>query len=78
MVNRIEAGRPGRLTISVEPRIPAVCRDRIAVGTCFKLSERINSPNPGIIRVHAATVASGVKSRGAGPVPPVVNINAHF
>ena len=39
MVIRIEAGRPGRLTISVEPRIPAVWRDRIAVGTCFKLSE---------------------------------------
>ena len=58
--------------------MPAVCRDRIAVGTCFRLSARIISPNPGISRVHAATVASGVKSRGAGPVPPVVKINAQL
>jgi len=28
--------------------------------------------HPGIIRSHTACVASGVMSRGAGPVPPVV------
>src|SRR5512139_690718 len=78
ILTRIEAGRPGRLTIRLEPRMPATWRDRIAVGTCFKLAERIISPNPGISRVHAAIVASGVKSRGAGPVPPVVKINKHF
>jgi hypothetical protein len=77
MLVRIEAGRPGKLTIRLDARMPAVWRDRIAVGTCFKLSERISSPNPGISRVHAATVASGVRSRDAGPVPPVVKINAH-
>ena len=68
MVIRMEAGRPGRLTISVDPRMPAVWRDKIAVGTCFKLSMRISSPKPGISRVQAAIVPSGVRSRGAGPV----------
>lgn len=58
MLTRIDAGRPGRLTINVDPRMPAVCRDRIAVSTCFRLSVRISSPNPGISRGHAAMVAS--------------------
>lgn len=77
MLTRIESGRPGRLTMSVDPRMPAVWRDRIPVGTCFKLSDRINSPKPGISLVHAATVPSGVRSRRAGPVPPVVKTSAH-
>jgi hypothetical protein len=48
-------------------------RDRIAVGT--KASEicRICSPKPGMILCATASVASGVTSRGAGPVPPVVS-----
>ena len=65
-------GRPGRLTMSVFPRMPAVWRERMAVGTCFKDAARISSPNPGSSFVQTAAVASGVTSRGAGPVPPVV------
>jgi hypothetical protein len=34
---------------------------------------RICSPKPGISRVATASVASGVTSRRAGPVPPVVS-----
>ena len=67
------AGRPGRLTISVVPRTPAVCRDRMAVGTASRLARRIASPKPGLSRVIAARGPSGVRSRGAGPVPPVVS-----
>ncbi len=43
------------------------------MGTYFRLTCRICSPNPGITLCATASVASGVTSRGAGPVPPVVN-----
>ena len=59
-------------------RIPALCLESIAVGTYFKLSKRISSPKPGIILSHTASVASGVTSRSAGPVPPLVTIKSHF
>ena len=67
-------GRPGRLTMSERPRMPAVWRERIAVGTLARLTCRINSPKPGIGFSTTSPVASGVTSRGAGPVPPVVTI----
>ena len=38
----------------------------------------MRSPNPSITRSAIASVASGVTSRGAGPVPPVVSTSAHF
>ena len=60
--------------ISVLPRMTAVCRDRMAVGTKCRLMARICSPKPGISRSATASVASGVTSRGVGPVPPVVRI----
>ena len=72
-VSWIDFGWPGRLTISAPPRITATWRDRIAVGTKFRLIWRIRSPNPGISLSAMASVASGVMSRGAGPVPPVVS-----
>lgn len=53
---------------------PAVCLDSTAVGTYFRLTALICSPYPGNIRSHTASVASGVTSRGAGPVPPVVTM----
>ncbi len=59
--------------ISACLRITATCRDRIAVGTNFRLSERICSPKPGMTLSAMASVASGVTSRRAGPVPPVVS-----
>jgi hypothetical protein len=45
----------------------------MAVGTYFRLTARICSPNPGMTLSATASVASGVTSRGAGPVPPVVS-----
>ena len=65
-------GRPGRFTTSAPPQTPAVCLERIAVGTCTSDTCRISSPNPGSILAQTCSVASGVTSRGAGPVPPVV------
>ena len=65
-------GLPGRLTISVRPRTPAIARDKIAVGTVAKLRIRIASPKPGSSFSSTSRVASGVTSRRAGPVPPVV------
>ena len=70
----MDLGCPGRLMMSVLPRMTAVCRDRMAVGTKFRLMARICSPKPGSSRSATARVASGVTSRGAGPVPPVVRI----
>ncbi len=66
-------GWPGKLRISARPRIAPTCRDRIAVGTYLRLTWRICSPNPGNTLWATASVASGVTSRGAGPVPPVVS-----
>ena len=74
MVSRIDFGLPGKLKIRQEPRIPAVWRERIAVGVYCNEMERICSPNPGIIRSTTRSVASGVTSRCAGPVPPVVTM----
>jgi hypothetical protein len=74
----IDFGFPGRFTISEDPLKPAVCLERIAVGTNFKDSALISSPNPGIILSHTASVASGVTSLKAGPVPPVVTTKQHF
>ena len=72
MVSRIDFGRPGRLKSRHDPRIPAVCLDRIAVGVYLSEIARICSPNPGINRSTTFSVAYGVTSRSAGPVPPVV------
>src|SRR5258706_4083719 len=52
--------------------ITATCLDRMAVGTKRRLMARICSPKPGMTLSATASVASGVTSRGAGPVPPVV------
>ncbi len=75
---RIAFGLPGKLIITVWFLMPAVCLDRMAVGTNCRLVLRINSPKPGIIFVHTASVASGVTSRSDGPVPPQVIIKQQF
>ena len=72
-VSAMDFGCPGRLTMSARPRMTAVWRDRMAVGTKRRLIWRICSPKPGITLSATASVASGVTSRGAGPVPPVVS-----
>ena len=53
--------------MKVDPRIPDVPRDRMAVGVLAKDASRIASSNPGVGRSTTALVASGVISRGAGP-----------
>ncbi len=72
-VSWIDLGWPGRLMIRLLSRMTAHWRDRIAVGTKRRLICRICSPKPGISLCATASVASGVTSRGAGPVPPVVS-----
>ena len=67
------AGEPGRLTTSVAPRRPATPRESSAWGVRVSASERIASAMPGASRSITVEVASGVTSRGAKPVPPVVN-----
>src|SRR5687767_1007788 len=76
--SRMALGLPGRLTINELPRIPAIWRDRIAVGTNLSDTARISSPKPSRILSQTASVASGVTSRLAGPVPPVVTTRQHF
>lgn len=71
------AGLPGRLMMSEPPRVPAICRDKMAVGTTLSEAARINSPKPARMRWHTCAVASGVTSRRDGPVPPVVNTSTH-
>ena len=63
---------PGRLTISVLPRIPETPRDRIARGVDARPAARRVSEIPGASRSITARVASGVTSRALNPVPPVV------
>src|SRR5271157_560106 len=63
---------PGRFTISLPLRTPATLRESAAVRVDFRPSARINSARPGTSFSRTARVASGVTSRGASPVPPVV------
>ena len=65
-------GDPGKLTIRVVPAIPAMPRESIAIGVFDAVSRRIASAIPGVSRRTTARVASGVLSRAAKPVPPVV------
>ena len=61
---------PGRLTINVFPRIPAVSLDNIAIGVTDKDPDIIACTNPGASLSKIFFVASGVTSRGENPVPP--------
>lgn len=71
-------GFPGRFRMRDFPRVPAVERERMAVGTFSKLRIRMASPKPGSSRSRTARVASGVLSRAEGPVPPVVRMSWQF
>ena len=73
----IATGFPGRLIIKVLPRVPAICLDRIAVGTVRSETILICSANPSKILSQTASVASGVTSLVVGPVPPVLRIRLH-
>ena len=64
---------PGRLMMSVRARTPASPRESAARGKVVSESNRMRSAIPGASRSSTARVASGVRSRGARPVPPVVS-----
>ena len=67
-------GLPGRQITSAESITAARLRERIALGVIFIDSIRITSPKPGNSRNAISRTASGVTSRVATPVPPVVRI----
>ena len=56
--------------------MPQTPRLSAAYGVCRAPSCRSSSARPGTSRVQTASVASGVMSRGASPVPPVVSTRA--
>ena len=74
--SRTAFGLPGRLTISVLPRMPLTARESMARGVMVMLWARIASAMPGASLSSTARVASGVTSRGAKPVPPVVKMTS--
>ena len=74
--SRQPPGDPGRFTISVAPRRPAMPRESSACGVRAMASARTASARPGVSRSTTDRVASGVTSRGANPVPPVVRTTA--
>src|SRR5581483_4090416 len=65
-------GDPGRFTIKTLPRVPATPRESAASGVERRPVARITSAKQGISRSITDRVASGVTSRKAIPVPPVV------
>lgn len=71
-------GLPGRFMINVLPRIPATARESIARSVTSRLRSRIASVIPGASRSHTSSVASGVTSLGANPVPPLVKTMSTF
>ena len=56
--------------------IPAADLDNMERSVYFMVSSLMASGIPGTIFSHTASVASGVTSLGAKPVPPVVTIRA--
>jgi len=69
-------GLPGRLMIRDRPRMPATAREIMACGVTFMLEALMASAIPGISLSRTFSVASGVRSRGLTPVPPVVKIRS--
>lgn len=67
-------GLPGKFKISEVSRTPQMPRANAAKGVFFEPSLRIFSAIPGIVRSQMVSVASGVISRSAMPVPPVVTM----
>ena len=65
-------GFPARFRIRVCLRTPQMPRLSAASGVFFEPSKRMRSATPSSRRSQTARVASGVTSRSAIPVPPVV------
>ena len=71
-------GLPGRLMMSVFPRMTDAAREIIACGVIFSDAARIASAMPGTFLSATASVASGVVSLGEQPVPPVVSMRSNW
>ena len=56
--------------------MPAIPRDQTACTVFFRLAWRMASASPGTSVAITRRVASGVRSVGATPVPPVVTIRS--
>ena len=69
-------GLPGRFIMRDLFLMPAAALDKIERSVYFIVSILMASGMPGTIFSHTATVASGVTSLGAKPVPPVVTMSA--
>ena len=65
-------GLPGRVIISVVPKIYADCLLSQLFGVYLAPSMRNSSPMPGKDLSQMPSRASGVISSGVGPVPPVI------
>ncbi len=64
---------PGRQNTKVSPAWPAKARDcSVATPTVCRLAWWNTTEKPSISRLNIGLTASGVTSRGAKPVPPVV------
>src|SRR5690606_109819 len=70
--SRAPLGEPGKLTTRLSPTVPAVPRDKAAIGVDSSPRAIISCTSPGARRSRMRSVASGVTSRGPKPVPPVV------
>ena len=70
--SRTARGEPGRLTTSAPPTVPATPRESIPCGVFSSDFARRASAIPGTSRSITRRVASGVRSFGESPVPPVV------
>src|SRR6266511_3986331 len=75
-ISRTALGLPGKFTISVPRRTPATARDSMPAGVTRTLSARMTSAMPGTSYSSTSSVACGVTSRGARPVPPVVRMTS--
>src|SRR5690606_6926962 len=70
MVSSTPLVLPGALTTTASPTVPASARLSTAPGA--SLRRRTASTSPGSSRSRTSAVASGVRSVGLTPVPPVV------
>ena len=61
----------------VRPSVPATAREMAAVGVLARLACIIACSKPGRRRSKIGSSASGVVSRGASPVPPLVRMRSY-
>ncbi len=74
--SRTALGLPGRFKISAPPRVPHTARDTAAREVLARLTMVMALSKPAMRFSMTRKVASGVTSRGATPVPPVVQMKS--